>query len=78
MDPCGTELILYVRMELGSELAIKFLHYMVSTSWQCEEDGEWQQGTLWPHFFPLGVGRKVKADGTQLIKATTAVFTSIW
>lgn len=34
------------RVKPGSELAIKFLHYILSISWPCKEGGELQQGTL--------------------------------
>lgn len=63
-----------LREKPGSELAIKFLHYKISTSWRCEESGGGQKGTV----SRQGLESKAWADGTELIKAAVTIFTPVW
>lgn len=59
-----------LREKPSSELAIKFLHYKISTSWWCEEEGGegGRQGDGFSPVSPKGAGSKARADGTELIK----------
>lgn len=57
-----------LKEKLGCELAIKFLHYKISTSWRCEEGEEGAAGDGFSPVSLKGLGSKAWADGTKLIK----------
>lgn len=61
--------------KLGSELAIKFLHYKISTSWRCKDGGEEQRGDT---CFPRELEAKQGLMGRSWLKLLLLLYSHTW